>query len=908
MGIYYYLKATKSRTMNKFYTAFSTLLLVLFSMISLRATAQCGAGYTQTTLNWDYLDYFPFTGTYGDGSYLNSASLSTTQNFAFGKNRLTIATAGSVMSIIGETGNHTADAGDDLEYSATDGTITLTFDQEVQNLRFSVYDIDRRQTVAVNGKNAANVDVVSIITKRVPLNINMTLAPVTGIGLNPQASYVNSSVANSSNDGTIDVVIAGPVRTVTLTVGNTGSVSSPELFVSDIVACVAAGTFATDYYNVSRPFTGQASYILHSFDRSVYMLDPATGVTKLLFTDGTTPLGAITASNRCYINSMAYDPYNRVLYYVYSLTASPGGNRMLRKYDFNTGAISTVLSDISSAVYGTGVDIPVVSNTSGIASRGTGVESGAAAFYDGALYLGIETPNRNGSGLLNTSNREVVIWRIDFDGSNMPYRASQTFAMPVDNGSGSLRHDWSDFAITNGVLYDFDGAGVTTQTDVFQYNMVTGATTNFAVPAGWTPGQPAVDWNNNIYQLYATTVAPAVNPYVALYNSTTGTIGTQIAITSAPMYTPAIPSLGDAGEAFRPFCDFGDAPASYDPNPLSPAVHEISNGTLQLGTSVDDEFLTRGQTALANSDNFDDGVAFVPIFSNLYSTYHVTVSVLNNSGTAANLRGWLDYNGNGVFDAGEASTAVSVPSSATLQNINLPWTGISSTLPTGAFTYLRIRLTSAAMTGASATGYFVDGETEDYRVSVQNIVLPITLLSFDAKAVNDSKVKIDWSASEDVSLSGYEVQRSHNGTDWLNIGFVAASPSGNGVHKYELIDNSPYRGTSRYRLKIIEANNQSRYSEIKTVKLSDLSALLTLAPNPTVSKATLTIVGDMAGEIAQVRIMNTKGNELSYQKIRLSVGNNPIDLPLQSSWPAGTYLVMVSTDAGTVSKKLVISK
>ena len=123
-----------------------------------------------------------------------------------------------------------------------------------------------------------------------------------------------------------------------------------------------------------------------------------------------------------------------------------------------------------------------------------------------------------------------------------------------------LLHDWADIGITNGVLYDFDGAGVTTQKDVYEYNLLTGATTHFPLPAGYTPGQTGVGWNDNVYQVYALATGP-INPYIAPYNKGLGTEGARTNIFSVPAYTPAIPSLGDAGEAFRPLMDFGDAPA-----------------------------------------------------------------------------------------------------------------------------------------------------------------------------------------------------------------------------------------------------------------------------------------------------------------------------------------------------------
>jgi uncharacterized repeat protein (TIGR01451 family) len=83
----------------------------------------------------------------------------------------------------------------------------------------------------------------------------------------------------------------------------------------------------------------------------------------------------------------------------------------------------------------------------------------------------------------------------------------------------------------------------------------------------------------------------------------------------------------------------------------------------------------------------------------------------------AQVRGWIDFNGNGVFDAGEASAAASCPSGS--GNVSLTWT-----LPTGTgyvaqtTSYLRLRLAPTAAGIANPSGVSTDGEVEDYRLAL----------------------------------------------------------------------------------------------------------------------------------------------------------------------------------------------
>jgi len=848
--------------------------------------AQCPAGYNQVTLNWDDLDYFTYTGNYTSANgYLSSNALSRTQNFAFGTQRLTITHNFNDANSLGENGNHTGEAGsygtgDDINFNGN-GPITFTFENEVQNLKFSIYDLDNSQGVNITATNAASVAQTVTLSKA-----NAASAMVIVGGSVTTALVGNQST--SSDRATVNVDIAGPVKTVTLNFNGT----SGDFWISDITAC-SAGNFTANYYNVSKPFTGQASYVLISLDKSVYAVNVATGFSRLLFTDAT-GLGNI--------NSMAYDPYKRILYYVYSLTGSPATNRILKKYDFNTGTISTVLSDIASTTYGTGVGIPTTTFA--------GVESGGAAFYDGSLYLGIECSNSS-----RNSGREAVIWRIDFDASNVPYRASQMFATPSDNGSGTLVHDWADFGIIDGILYDFDGAGGagSSQTDIYQHNMITGATTLYADPAitaalgNWVPGQISVGWDNKVYQLYAANASGSsndVSPEIALYNGN-GTIGAATTLTAVPaIQFPDPPSLGDAAEAFRYPVDFGDAPATFDPSGSDPAVHELS-ANLYLGTNKDEEVVSRGQTALANADNFDDGLPTVNIFNPNYANYLTQVNVFNNTGANATVCAWLDYNGDGVFNPSEGIT-VTVPTSASVQSVYLYWPSAPSSLPIGSNTYLRIRVTSAAngMTTANPTGYYPDGEVEDYRVPVNLYPLDVQLLSFDAQKA-DRNVHTLWKTVNEPVNTKYELQRSSNLQSWTSI-YNKLVPGNTGESNYAQTDNDPLNGISFYRLKIEQPDGSVRYSETRRIEFSN-SLSLSLAPNPASSSVKLTLNNDKAST-AHLKIVDAAGRVVHKEDLTVQKGANATTLTFVQKLNSGIYSVQLELDGRIFNEKLVIKK
>src|SRR5436190_2083333 len=135
--------------------------------------------------------------------------------------------------------------------------------------------------------------------------VNFTMAPAANITLNGENALSTGHAGSFSTAG--DDVQFTTTSTANTTI--TLSTAVGDIWLGDIDACVT-GAFPNNYQQISRPFTGQPQYVLAVVNNNIYYMNPANGKGYFLFNE--------PAHNR--LNSMAYDPYKRVVYYTFSLT------------------------------------------------------------------------------------------------------------------------------------------------------------------------------------------------------------------------------------------------------------------------------------------------------------------------------------------------------------------------------------------------------------------------------------------------------------------------------------------------------------------------------------------------------------------------------------------------------------
>ena len=97
------------------------------------------------------------------------------------------------------------------------------------------------------------------------------------------------------------------------------------------------------------------------------------------------------------------------------------------------------------------------------------------------------------------------------------------------------------------------------------------------------------------------------------------------------------------------------------------------------------------------------------------------------------------------------------------------------------------------------------------------IALPVELISFTAVSNSDGKTELKWSTATEENNSGFEIERSFNGTNFTKIGFVVGHGTTTEINNYSFMDNTPENEKVFYRLRQLDYSGLFDYSDVISV-------------------------------------------------------------------------------------------
>ncbi|MEO8854182.1 MAG: T9SS type A sorting domain-containing protein, partial [Ginsengibacter sp.] len=180
-----------------------------------------------------------------------------------------------------------------------------------------------------------------------------------------------------------------------------------------------------------------------------------------------------------------------------------------------------------------------------------------------------------------------------------------------------------------------------------------------------------------------------------------------------------------------------------------------------------------------------------------------------------------------------------------------------------------------------------------------NRTLPLNYLSFTAKwqQANNS-VLLNWSTANEVNVQSFIVERSQDALSWQSIGKLNSDLSLSLQHQYKWTDPQPLTGNSYYRIKELDKDGMSTFSNTQMVRIGKQTAIFQILPNPVRNDAIIRLPGNTP--VVSYKVTDVSGRVIC-NGLLYNMSEFPVSLASQSD---GIYFVTVNG----VTQKLVLSK
>ena len=252
--------------------------------------------------------------------------------------------------------------------------------------------------------------------------------------------------------------------------------------------------------------------------------------------------------------------------------------------------------------------------------------------------------------------------------------------------------------------------------------------------------------------------------------------------------------------------------------------------------------------------------------------------------------------------------SASHPYTLTINNgVNLAWTFANILLPDSnrnepashGYIVYRVRpkaeLTIGEIIHNTASIYFdynLPVVTNDATTLVEknHITLPLGMFGFQG-ARNSETVVLRWQTANGSPIQHFEIERSVDGRQFARIGKRVALE---GASHFSFGDNVAAFSLQPlyYRLKLVEANGRSTYSQVLLFRGAGKTEALEIYPNPVNGSAFVSFVAATTGK-AELQILTAVGSLVHRETIEVTKGRNTIALTATRALSPGTYVLRI---------------
>jgi len=182
------------------------------------------------------------------------------------------------------------------------------------------------------------------------------------------------------------------------------------------------------------------------------------------------------------------------------------------------------------------------------------------------------------------------------------------------------------------------------------------------------------------------------------------------------------------------------------------------------------------------------------------------------------------------------------------------------------------------------------------------ITLPVNFLSFSGERQNKQTDILHWDVAQVTGNAGYAIERSADGNNYNQVGFVNETSSNEDEKSYSYNDDKAGIYPWYYRLKQVDINGSYTYSKVIFIKGDKNSSVRIFASE---DGNTIHIYGNIAGNFAAFQLVSSSGQQIMSKPIDKQVTDIPVNHLSKGIYH---YRVIDNTNKVTASGSLLLGK
>ncbi|MBS1669769.1 MAG: T9SS type A sorting domain-containing protein [Bacteroidetes bacterium] len=180
--------------------------------------------------------------------------------------------------------------------------------------------------------------------------------------------------------------------------------------------------------------------------------------------------------------------------------------------------------------------------------------------------------------------------------------------------------------------------------------------------------------------------------------------------------------------------------------------------------------------------------------------------------------------------------------------------------------------------------------------------LPINLIDFSGNSTNN-QLYFYWTTSDEKNFNHFELQEDVDGYHYSTVAIIPAQSSSANVHHYEYDMSNNLKGTTPFRLMMVDNDDKQQFSKIIMLNPPVVQKPVALiSPNPFIDGININYQAPNSSTL-NIHLLDMYGRNLKTKLVNIVSGENQITVDNLGNLSAGTYLLVIAPLDG--SEKMI---